>query len=244
MQAMSTISSHVRPSRPIGTLPPGIPRLEQGDRLSREEFERRYEAMPGVKAELIEGIVQMASPVRLESHGYPHTLMGTWLGMFHAAAKSCIPADNSTIRLDVDNEPQPDLLLMIDPSRGGQAKISNDGYVEGAPELVVEIASSSVSIDVHSKRVIYRRAGVREYVIWRTLDAQIDWFERAGTEYVRKTPDEKGVLRSTVFPGLWLDAAALLAGDFTTFLATLQQGLATPEHAAFVAQLAAKKPTA
>lgn len=237
---MSTIASQVRPS-PVAIEPDlVVPPLEQGDRLSRDEFERRYEAMPDVKAELIEGVVVMASPVRLRSHGRPHSHLNGVLFNYESATPGVSGADNSTTRLDLDNEPQPDLLLMIDPDRGGQAKISEDDYVEGAPELVIEIASSSVSIDMHLKLCVYRRAGVREYLVWRVRDRAIDWFERRGSDFVQKTPDDAGVLRSVVFPGLWLDAAALLAGELPKVIATLQQGLATPEHAAFVADLAAR----
>jgi len=218
-----------------------LPPLENGDRLTRAEFERRYDAMPGVKkAELIEGVVYMPSPVRLRRHGEPHALTLGWLTAYRAGTPGVIAADNTSARLDLDNEPQPDALLMIDPERGGQARISDDDYVEGAPELVVEIGSSTVGIDLNLKLHVYRRSGVREYVVWRVRDRKIDWFVLRDGEFIRLDPDEKGHYRSTTFPGLWLDATALVAGDMAKVLAVVRQGLAAPEHAKFVSDLAAR----
>jgi Uma2 family endonuclease len=215
-----------------------IPPLEPGDRLTRAEFERRYEAMPpGTKAELIEGVVHMPSPVRFQRHGQPHAHLVWWLVHYEMGTPGVATGDNSTTRLDLDNEPQPDAVLLIDPARGGQARISADDYVEAAPEFVAEVAASSVSIDLHTKLHVYRRNGVREYLVWRVLEQQVDWFVLRAGQYERLAPDAQGVLRSEVFPGLWLDTVALLRGDLAGVLATLQRGLASPEHAAFVARI-------
>src|SRR5712691_7161754 len=154
-----------------------VPPLENGDKLTRAEFERRYEAMPHLKkAELIEGVVYVPSPTRLRRHGQPHAHLIGWLVAYEAGTPGVFAADNSTARLDVANEPQPDGLLLIDPARGGQARISLDDYVEGAPELVGEVSASSVSYDLHAKLNVYRRNRVREYVVWRVLDQELDWF--------------------------------------------------------------------
>jgi Uma2 family endonuclease len=216
----------------------GPPPLESGDRLSRAEFERRYDAMPWLKrAELIEGVVYVTSPFRLSRHGRPHFDLVTWLGIYKAATPGVIGADNASTRLDLDNEPQPDAALLIDPAKGGQARISADDYVEQAPELVAEVASSSVSYDLTDKLKVYRRSGVREYLVWRVLDRQIDWFVLKDGEYVPLALDDVGVIRSEVFPGLWLDPTALIAGDVATVLAVAQRGLSSPEHAEFVVRL-------
>ncbi|WP_169977513.1 Uma2 family endonuclease [Tautonia rosea] len=232
--ASSTTASHRQTGASVRPLPP----LENGDRLTRAEFERRYDAMPELKkAELIEGVVYMGSPVRLRNHGRPHSHLVTWLGTYEAATQGVFVADNATVRLDLDNEPQPDILLMIDPARGGQARISDDDYIEGAPELVVEIASSSVSLDLNAKLNVYRRSNVREYLTWRVLDGAIDWRVLQDDRYELISADEQGRLRSAVFPGLWLDPSALLRGDLNAVLAALGAGLASPEHAAFVDRL-------
>ena len=223
-------------AEPLRMAPP--PPLESGDRLGRDEFERRFEAMPEVKkAELIDGVVFMGSPVRTTQHGEPHGMVMTWLGVYRASTPGTTFADNSTVRLDLDNEPQPDALLMIDRDRGGSARVDEDGYIQGAPELVVEVASSSVSFDLHAKLSAYRRAGVREYVVWRVLDGQIDWLEQDGGRFVPRAIDDDGLLRSVVFPGLWLDVAALLRGDLAAVLQELGRGLASPEQTAFVDRL-------
>lgn len=213
-----------------------LPLLEAGDRLTRAEFERRYEASPRIKkAELLEGVVYVPSPARLQQHGRPHAQILGWLVHYEAGTPGVIAADNATARLDLDNEPQPDALLLIDPERGGQVRISDDDFIEGAPELVVEVAASSVSYDLHVKLNVYRRNGVREYVVWRVHDRQFDWFVLNEGVYDRREPDPDGLYRSTVFPGLWLDPNALLNGDLATVLAALNRGMATPEHAAFLA---------
>jgi Uma2 family endonuclease len=215
---------------------PALPPLENGDRLSRAEFERRYEAMPDVKkAELIEGVVYVPSPVRASQHGMPTSDIEVWLGIYRVHTPGTCSAGNSTVRLDLDNEPQPDVMLFRE--HGGRSSIDADGYVEGAPELVVEVAASSASYDLHDKLRAYRRNGVQEYVVWRVLDRALDWFVLREGTYARLEPDEAGVIRSEVFPGLWLLVPALLSGDMPAVLATLQQGLASPAHADFVASI-------
>lgn len=232
--------------RRTGGLPPSsaIPSLEPGDRLTRDEFERRYEALPELrKAELIEGVVYMPSPVRVERHARPHAKIITWLGNYEAATPGVAVADNATARLDQDNEPQPDAMLYIAPECGGQVRIGAEGYIEAAPELVVEVASSSVSFDLHTKLHVYRRSGVREYLVWRVQDGQIDWFVLRGGAYEQLAADERGVVRSERFPGLWLNTRALLQGDLAATLRTLEEGTGTAAHAAYVTQLNAAAPT-
>lgn len=209
---------------------PIVPPLENGDRLTRTEFERRYQAMPHIrKAELIEGVTYMASPLRIRSHGEPHGNLVTWLGTYKTFTPGVILGIEPTVRLDPDNEPQPDAILMIP---GGQARIDADDYISGAPELVVEIAASSAAIDLHDKKRAYRRNGVREYIVWRTLEGQLDWFRWQADEYITVVPEE-GIVRSQVFPGLWLAVEALLAGDMAAVLSVLQRGLGTREHEEF-----------
>ena len=214
------------------------PPLENGDRLLRCEFERRYDALPNVKkAELIEGIVHMPAPVRAASHAQPHGAIAAWLGTYSAHTPHTSALDNATVRLDLDNEPQPDALLRIDAAAGGQSRLSADDYVEGAPELVVEIAASSASYDLHAKRNVYRRNGVLEYIVWRVLDDAVDWFVLEDGEYRPLAADAGGVVESARFPGLRLAVGALLAGDVAAVLAELRRGLDSPAHAAFRAGL-------
>ena len=218
-----------------------MPRLENGDRLTRTEFERRYAATPEkFKAELVEGVVYVASPVRAKNHGRPHAQIMTWLGVYSAATLGVDIADNSTVRLDLDNEPQPDALLRIEPQSGGKSRITEDDYIEGSPELVIEIAASSASVDMNAKLNAYRRNGVQEYLVWQVYENQIAWFCLQDAEYIRLQPDATGMIRSRVFPGLWLAVDALLRGDLATVLAELQTGLATLEHGEFVDRLSRK----
>ena len=212
--------------------------MQSGDRLSRAEFERRYAAATDVnKADLIEGIVYLASPLRHRQHGKPHSRVITWLGIYQALTPGVDLSDAPTVRLDLDNEPQPDAVLFIEAAAGGQTRISADDYLEGSPELIVEIAASSAAIDRGTKKQVYRRNGVREYVIWQVYDNQLEWFGLTDGEYQLLSPDGDGILRSQVFPGLWLAVDALLSHRMAQVLEVLQVGLASPEHAAFVAQL-------
>lgn len=130
-----------------------LPPLSNGDRLTRPEFERRYAAMPHLKkAELIEGVVYITSAVRFEAHAQPHAWIITWLGVYQIATPGVLLGDNPTVRLDMDNEPQPDGVLLLDPRVGGQSYLGDDEYIEGAPELAVEVAASSAAYDLHDKK--------------------------------------------------------------------------------------------
>jgi len=214
------------------------PRLEQGARLTREEFERRYDAMPNLKkAELIEGVVYMPSPVRHLEHGKPNGIVLTWIGTYYASTPLTDFSDNATVRLDEINDPQPDAVLFITEAAGGRARIDEDNYIEGAPELIVEVSGSTADYDLHEKLRAYERNGVREYVVWRTEDGDLDWLRLRGKKYVRVRPDDKGVIASSVFPGLRLHIKALLSGDMKKVLSELQKGLKSKEHADFVKRL-------
>jgi len=227
-----------RSPRAKGTDPKPIPPLQNGDRLTRDEFERRYEAMPELrKAELVEGVVYLPSPVKQNQHGRPHALVINWLVPYTAATPGVDFGCESTVRLDRDNEPQPDACLFIMPGLGGTARISEDDYLEGAPELIAEIAATSASYDLHPKLAAYRRTGVREYLVWRVLDREIDWFALKRGEYRLIPAGPKGVLKSLVFPGLWLDPSPLIRGDLKEVLRVLGRGLRSPEHRAFATRL-------
>jgi len=215
-----------------------VPPLENGDRLSQVEFEHRYGAMPDVKqAELIEGIVYIASPLRFEPHAEPHADIITWLGIYKAMTPGVRLGDNPTVRLDRDNEPQPDAVLRLDETVGGQSTIDKDGYIAGAPEFIAEIAASTATIDLGDKLRAYRRAGVQEYLVWQVFDEKIDWFYLEAGEYVALEADATGLLKSRFFPGLWLDAQAMKLGDMQTVITVLQAGLATSAHQTFVERL-------
>jgi Uma2 family endonuclease len=118
--------------------------------------------------------------------------------------------------------------------KGGQARFSSDDYIEGAPELAVEIVGSSRAYDLHQKKEVYRRNGVCEYLAWITDEDRVIWWELRDGEYQEIAPSTVGLLKSAVFPGLWLDATALLRGDMMTVLVSLRRGLESPEHGAFV----------
>lgn len=220
---------------PASTIPP----LTNGDKLTRYEFERRYNAVSKPKkAELIEGIVYiMPAALRFRSHGQPHGRILTWLGNYEAMTPGVALGVEPTVRLDLDNEPQPDAVLIIIPEAGGQTRISEDDYIEGPPELVVEIAASSVAIDLHGKKQAYRRNGVREYIVWQVLDEKLSWFSLEQGEYLELAPNEEGILKSLVFPGLWLAVNELLTGNMQVVLNVLQTGLRSVEHADFIEKL-------
>jgi Uma2 family endonuclease len=226
---MSTID------RPKGTKlqPPATLPLENGDRLTRDEFMRRYSAPNAPrKAELIEGVVHVSSPVS-KPHAESCFAIIAWLGAYVAATPGVFGGDNGTVFLDGDNVFQPDAVLCVRPQSGGQTRETEEKYLVGAPEMAIEVAASSASVDLHAKKSVYRRCGVSEYLVWRVLDQAVDWFVLEHGEY-RPLASDAGVLKGRIFPGLWLDVAALLASDLKLVLATLQGGMNSPEHGSFV----------
>jgi hypothetical protein len=234
MAVSPSVDRLVKPAAPREA----IPSLVDGERRTRDEFERRYDAMPGLKkAELIEGVVHMPSPVRFDQHGDPHSCLVGWLWVYRAGTPGVQSAHNSSIRLDLGNMPQPDALLIVLPERGGRVRISADDYIEGGRELVAEVSASTADHDLGEKQGAYLRNEVGEYIVWREVDRAVDWFILRDGKYERLEPGTDGIRRSEAFPGLWLDPAALTSGDSARVLAVLQQGIGSAEHTAFVARL-------
>jgi Uma2 family endonuclease len=217
------------------TLPP----LQNGERLDQKTFHARYEAMPeGTRAELIGGIVYMPSPLK-PAHGRMHIRVSNWLGSYEDATPGVETYDNVTAILGEESEPQPDVCLIIAPEKSGQMRVNADEYLEGAPELIAEVASSTEFFDLHAKKDDYEQAGVREYIVVALRQNRVFWFILRNGRFEDLPLGADGIYRSEVFPGLWLDPAALLRLDGPRLREVLQQGLASPEHAAFVARLAA-----
>lgn len=213
-----------------------LPVLETGDKLTLDEFLRRWEAMPHVKkAELIGGIVYMSSPLSTD-HGDSGNDVATWLGAYRAHTPGTRASDNATTVIDDENCPQPDHSLRLLPEAGGRTG-RKDRFLSGAPEFVAEVSASSASYDLHLKKDLYERQGVEEYLVVLLYEQEIRWHRLQEGSYRNVPPDKDGVWRSTVFPGLWLDGKALLAGDLAKVLAVLQRGLDSPDHAGFVERL-------
>jgi Uma2 family endonuclease len=228
----------------VMTTSPRVPALQNGDRLTRDEFERRYAAMPHVKkAELIDGVVYVGSPVRHGHHGRPDHLLQAWLGYYEMVTPGLDASSNATVRLDLVSEPQPDLLLRLPEHAGGRSRRTADDYLEGPPELAIEVAANSASYDLHQKLHAYLRNGVREYLVYRTEDRAVDWFVLEGSQYIRQQPDARGCLASRLFPGLVLDVPALLRDDLVALRAAIDAATGTTAqaaHAAFVQRLATR----
>jgi Uma2 family endonuclease len=220
---------------------PDPPPLLNGDHLTVPEFERRYWAMPEIKkAELIEGIVVMSPPIS-NTHGEAHGTIPYLLKSYARATPGVGCLSNASVRLDGKNEYQPDVLLRIQSGKLSHSKVGPEGLLEGGPELVAEIAVSSAAYDLHEKKAVYQRCLVPEYFVWRVMDSQIHWYALDQGDYVELKPRANGVIRSRIFPGLWLDIRALVAGDEDRVARELEKGLKSAEHAAFVKRLAAGK---
>jgi Uma2 family endonuclease len=214
----------------------GIPELVNGDHLKQPEFHRRYEAMPDdFKAELIGGIVYVASPLRTP-HGRHSAHLAGLLAAYEAATPGVECADNITVILDDESEPQPDLCLRIKAEYGGQSREDENQYLRGSPELIVEIAHSTEAIDLGVKLQDYRRAGLREYAVYCVSPGELHTFVFPSE---KKSVFKRGeVYRSTQFPGLWIDVAALADKDAQRLLASGRAGIASTEHDRFAARLA------
>lgn len=231
----SLLTPPTSPSQPKRA---GVPPLNAGDRLSRAEFHRRYQARPDLKkAELVEGVVYLERRVQLAQHGRPHAAIVGWLGVYDAATPGVGGADSATVLLDNENEVQPDALLRLGTVFGGCSRVTEDDFLAGPPELIVEIAASSVAYDMYDKRRVYARNGVQEYLVAQAYEQRVDWFVLREGVYESLQPNAEGIVRSEVFPGLWLPVDALWAGDIAAMLRVLQQGLVSPEHTAYVAGL-------
>lgn len=216
-----------------------VPPLAAGDHLTRDEFLRRWRAQPDIKrAELIGGRVYMPSPVSGE-HGIMDRWVSTWLGVYEAATPGVSGANNAT-SLILEDVPQPDLSLLILPEYGGTSRVEGL-YFQGAVEFLAEVSASSASNDLHDKYDLYQSAGVQEYLVVLLFEEEIRWHELVDGCYHVLPPDADGLWRSRVFPGLWLDGKALLAGDLRRVLDRLQDGLRSAEHEEFVAQLASRR---
>jgi Uma2 family endonuclease len=215
-----------------------LPPLENGDHLDQPTFHARYAAMPeDSRAELIGGIVHVPSPQKVP-HSRAQQLVARWLDGYAEATPGTEALLNNTQILGPDSEPEPDACLFISPECGGQVRLDEDDYLHGPPELIVEVSSSTESIDQHRTKHDYQKAGVREYVVLALRTQQVFWFVRRRGKYQEIPLPADGVFRSQAFPGLWLDAEAVLRYQRERVLAALGRGLATPEHAAFVAKLA------
>jgi Uma2 family endonuclease len=234
---MGSITKRVPPAAQAEAPEEELPLLENGDHLDQKTFHARYKAMPeDVRAELIGGTVFMPSPQKLQ-HGRMQVTVIRWLSAYADETPGTEVLDNTTTILGPDSEPQPDVDLRIHTESGGQTRETADGYLEGASELITEVASSTESLDLHGKKSDYERAGVKEYVVIALRKARVFWFVSRGGRFEELAPGPDGILRSEVFPGLWLDPAAILRRDMPRLLEVLRQGLASPEHAAFVAKL-------
>jgi Uma2 family endonuclease len=234
-----------RPKKPV-------PPLREGDRLSRAEFIRRYEYTPQVtRAELIDGVVHIIAglpvhngketgmpPISLEGHGTPHFQINTLLGNYVGHTPFVIGSGPTSVYSPSDDSmPEPDTTLYLSPEAGGRTVADSRGFVHGAPELVVEVSNTTVALDMGPKFDRYYADGVEEYLVWRTQLRAVDWYRRGPTQFVPIEAGEDGTLASQVFPGLWLDPEALVSGNLFRVLQVCQLGLASPEHAAFVAKL-------
>ncbi|MCB0231229.1 MAG: Uma2 family endonuclease [Anaerolineae bacterium] len=234
------IPEQTKPDDREGLVPP----LFNGDHLTRAEFERRYAAQPRLKkAELIEGVVYMPSPVHLKKHSKPHSRIVGWLYNYVAATPGTDFGDNATVRLDRENEVQPDAFLRILEKAGGQSRVDEDDYLAGAPELIIEVAASSAAYDLHEKLRVYRRNGVQEYVVLLAQERDTRWHRLVEGAYQLIPPDENGVLRSQAFSGLHFHPGLFWADELEALLEVLQAGIATPAHQAFVAELQARQAT-
>lgn len=218
-----------------------LPPLENGDHLDQKTFHERYEAMqPNCRAELIGGIVYMSSPQK-SRHGKHQFRLAHWLGEYEAETSGVEGHINTTQVLANDSEPQPEAALFVLPEYGGNVWQDDREYLRGTPEWIGEISDSTESMDLNAKKRDYEESGVREYMVAAIRTRQVFWFVRRRGKFKKMPPGADGIFRSEVFPGLWLDPIAFLRRDRKRLLNVLRQGLESPEHAAFVAKLAAKK---
>ena len=224
---------------PVKSAPKLPTTLNSGDCLTQKEFHAIYSKMPKhVRAELIGGIVYVASPMK-RRHGMNQTALGGVILAYEAATPGTESGTSVTVILDQENEQQPDICLRILPEFGGRTQTTDDDYIAGAPEFVCEISDSTRSLDLNAKKREYAEKGVLEYLVFNLRDSRFHWFDFATSR--EHTIDADGIIRIKAFPGLWIDTAGVLDRDLRQLLKVLDIGLASPEHTAFLKKLAAAK---
>ncbi len=231
------------PTRSVANRATKAPLLEEGMRLDAIEFHRRYSQLPNLhKAELIEGVVHMPSPTHFK-HVIGHASLSGWVINYATDTPDVIAGANGSLRLDMDNEVQPDALMLIYP--GGPAAIladPEDDIIRSSPELAIEISVSSRVRDRIKKYRVYEATGIQEYLIWQVKEKVVEWFRLVDGKYLAFEPDSNGIIRSVVFPGLWLDTHALVVGNQAQVRTILNQGMASKEYKEFVRRLKRKNP--
>ena len=212
------------------------PQLLPGMHLDCDEFLERWVALPNLKyAELINGVVYMPSPLSRD-HGVPDNMIATWIGMYCWNTPGTEAGSNLTYLFSAKNVPQPDQSLRILPAHGGRTK-DQGNLNAGPPELAIEVSVSSLNFDLGDKLTMYELEKVQEYLIVDVKNQQIHWHQLVDNKYQRLEPDDAGVLKSIVFPGLWLNGQALFDHDTSLLQSVLQQGLHSPEHTEFIERL-------
>ncbi len=212
--------------------------LENGDHMTQAEFHEFYKSYPKhVKFELIGGIVYRAAPVPWYHNTY-RSAVNFVLGLYLAGTPGIELGANATIILGEQSEPQPNLALRLLPEYGGRSKLNDEQYLEGAPELLAEIAYSDRVLELHEKKQDYQQAGALEYVVLDIENQELYWFDFRSNAVIAP---RQGVYRSRAFPGLWIDAPALLALDSTRLVTVVRQGLAHRSHTVFVKRLEAAR---
>lgn len=212
------------------------PPLNSGDRLSRAEFLRRYGQYPETKkAELVEGVVIVGSPVH-KQHSIPHFRFSTVLGVYCAGTPGILAGDNQSVILDQENELQPDLCVWVSEERRAKSEESEKGPLIGAPDLVVEVAASSASQELHSKLNVYLRSRVREYLVLLAYERETRFFRLVDGEFRAVQPDDAGVFRSQVLPGFRFRSDWFWQGRISELLELAREGLASQEHRDFAAK--------
>lgn len=195
--------------------------LHSGDRMSRDEFLRRWERIPEIKrAELIDGVVYLASPVS-ELHSDYEQLFNRWLSHYQERTEGLKVMPAATFLL-AGSSPQPDLALI----RLSGSSRSGKKFREGPPELVVEIAYSSLAYDLGPKLELYRRGGVAEYITVLLEEKKVQWRVLENRRYHALRPSG-GYLKSRAYPGLWLDPKAVFPPRIRELLASVEAGLAS-----------------
>ena len=224
----------------VRRIPTGLP-FDNGDEMDQPTFHALYETTPeGFRAELIEGVVYFKMPVQL-NHGRPQAKMATWISIYSAETPETDVGVAPTLKLGLTSEPEPDACLFLSPEGGGNCEIDEEDYLLGPPELVVEIANTTKATDLGRKKRDYERAGVKEYIVVMPSELKVIWFHRQKDRFVNLLPSSDGCIRSICFPGLWLKSDEVFSKSASAILRTLRLGLASPEHAAFVAKLNAMK---
>lgn len=155
-----------------------------------------------------------------------------WLCQYRRSTPCVESLGRVSIFLDPTTEIETTAAMWLTPGADDRPRWQR---CEGVPELLVEV-TATVHNKVFRRRLrVYEQSEIHELLVVTGDPRDTALYARENGRFARVSPADDGSYRSRVFPGLWLDPSALFSDEWNEMAACLDRGMATEEHAAFVA---------